>query len=102
MTYVRADDNEYDIQFEDGTVYTLPAKDVRKTVPTAKPKSERKRSRSRGRSPSRKTATEKSPDGKFLSAASFLAALLLIVPMKSVKGGRNQSKSSKQKLSAVF
>jgi len=62
VTYVRADDNEYDIQFEDGTVYTLPAKDVRKTVPTAKPKSERKRSRSRGRSPSRKTATEKSPD----------------------------------------
>merc|ERR1712083_652036 len=52
VTYVRADDNEYDIQFEDGTVYTLAAKEVRKTVAIAKPKSERKRSRSRGRSPS--------------------------------------------------
>ena len=86
MTYVRADDNEYDIQFEDGTVYTLPAKDVRKTVPTAKPKSERKRSRSRGRSPSRKAATEKSPDGNFLSAASLLAALQLIVPSSQSEG----------------
>merc|ERR1712008_147447 len=25
VTYVRTDDNEYDIQFEDGTVYTLKA-----------------------------------------------------------------------------
>jgi len=61
VTYVRAEDNEYDIQFEDGTVYTLKAKEVKKTIKIAAPK-ERKRSRSRGRSPSRKTATEASPD----------------------------------------
>merc|ERR1711971_634475 len=56
VTYVRADDNEYDIQFEDGTVYTLKAKEVRKTVKVAASKTERRRSRSRGRSPARKTA----------------------------------------------
>lgn len=59
VTYVRTDDNEYDIQFEDGTVYTLKAKEVRKTVKVAASKTERRRSRSRGRSPARKT--EKSP-----------------------------------------
>ena len=32
VTYVREDDNEYDVQFEDGTVYTLKAKDVKKNV----------------------------------------------------------------------
>merc|ERR1719187_2793733 len=47
VTYVRADDNEYDIQFEDGTVYTLKAKEVRKSVPAVRSKVERKRSRSR-------------------------------------------------------
>ena len=62
VTYVRADDNEYDIQFEDGTVYTLKAKEVRKTVKVAASKTERRRSRSRGRSPARKTA--ESPEGK--------------------------------------
>merc|ERR1712051_394842 len=56
VTYVRSDDNEYDIQFEDGTVYTLKAKEVRKTVKVAASKTERRRSRSRGRSPARKTA----------------------------------------------
>ena len=63
VTYVRADDNEYDIQFEDGTVYTLKAKAVRKSVPAIRSKVERKRSRSRGRSPSRKTA--ESPEGSY-------------------------------------
>ena len=62
VTYVRSDDNEYDIQFEDGTVYTLKAKEVRKTVKVAASKTERRRSRSRGRSPARKTA--ESPEGK--------------------------------------
>merc|ERR1712051_820169 len=56
VTYVRSDDNEYDIQFEDGTVYTLKAKEVRKTVKVTASKTERRRSRSRGRSPARKTA----------------------------------------------
>ena len=32
VTYVREDDDEYDVQFEDGTVYTLKAKDVKKKV----------------------------------------------------------------------
>ena len=62
VTYVRSEDNEYDIQFEDGTVYTLKAKEVRKTVKVAASKTERRRSRSRGRSPARKTA--ESPEGK--------------------------------------
>jgi len=56
VTYVRTEDNEYDIQFEDGTVYTLKAKEVRKTVKVTASKTERRRSRSRGRSPSRITA----------------------------------------------
>jgi len=56
VTYVRTDDNEYDIQFEDGTVYTLKAKEVRKTVKVTVSRTERRRSRSRGRSPARKTA----------------------------------------------
>ena len=62
VTFVRDDDNEYDVQFEDGTVYTLKAKDVKKQV-TARAKAPKpSRSRSRGRSPSRKTAAEpKSP-----------------------------------------
>merc|ERR1719412_2545576 len=37
VTFVRDDDNEYDCQFEDGTVYTLKAKDVRKQI-TVTPK----------------------------------------------------------------
>ena len=64
VTYVRDDDNEYDVQFEDGTIYTLKAKDVKKSViPATKTP---KRSRSRGRSPSRKRkdAAPKSPDAK--------------------------------------
>merc|ERR1711956_88561 len=61
VTYVRTDDNEYDIQFEDGTVYTLKAKEVRKTVKVTVSKTERRRSRSRGRSPARITA--ESPEG---------------------------------------
>ena len=55
VTYVRDDDNEYDVQFEDGTIYTLKAKEVKKmeAIPTAKKTPSR--SRSRGRSPSRKS-----------------------------------------------
>merc|ERR1719210_3318355 len=30
VTYVRDDDNEYEVQFEDGTIYTLKAKEVKK------------------------------------------------------------------------
>ena len=63
VTFVRQDDNEYDVQFENDTVYTLKAKDVKKDVKPSAPKSARKRSRSRGRSPSRKTAPE-SPEGE--------------------------------------
>ena len=68
VTYVRDDDNEYDVQFEDGTIYTLKAKEVKKVaaIPTAKKTPAR--SRSRGRSPSRKakasparTPSEKKP-----------------------------------------
>ena len=70
VTYVRTDDNEYDIQFEDGTVYTLKAKEVRKTVKVTVSKTERRRSRSRGRSPARKTA--ESPEGKNLQKSYII------------------------------
>lgn len=73
VTYVRSDDNEYDIQFEDGTVYTLKAKEVRKTVKVAASKTERRRSRSRGRSPARKTA--ESPEGKNFLKKSIIIYL---------------------------
>ena len=76
VTYVREDDNEYDVQFEDGTVYTLKAKDVKKSV--AKSSTGKKtpsRSRSRGRSPGRKAkasparpAAPKSPKPAVVSA----------------------------------
>jgi hypothetical protein len=32
VSFVRDDDNEYDVTFEDGTVFTLKAKDVKKEV----------------------------------------------------------------------
>jgi len=55
VNFVREDDNEYDVQFEDGTVFTLKAKDVKKSiVKAAAPKKTPSRSRSRGRSPARK------------------------------------------------
>ncbi len=60
VTYVRDEDNEYDVQFEDGTVYTLKAKEVKKSVEKAvAKKTPASRSRSRGRSPGRKAS--KSP-----------------------------------------
>ena len=55
VTFVRDEDNEYDVQFEDGTVYTLKAKDVKKQVSARAARPKTSRSRSRGRSPSRKT-----------------------------------------------
>lgn len=62
VTYVRDDDNEYDVQFEDGTVYTLKAKEVKKFA--AKEVAKKKtpsRSRSRGRSPARAAKKTESP-----------------------------------------
>merc|ERR1712020_534978 len=60
VTFVRDEDNEYDVQYEDGTIFTLKAKDVKKqiTVPTKRPA----RSRSRGRSPGRKGRSRKVVD----------------------------------------
>lgn len=55
VTYVRDDDNEYDVQFEDGTIYTLKAKEVKKMEAISTAKKTPSRSRSRGRSPSRKS-----------------------------------------------
>ena len=59
VTYVRDDDQEYDVQYEDGTIFTIKAKDVSKRQeikPKAKP-----RSRSRGRSPGRAKAKKAAP-----------------------------------------
>merc|ERR1719245_2406339 len=72
VTYVRDDDNEYDVQFEDGTIYTLKAKEVKKmeAIPTAKKTPSR--SRSRGRSPSRKSKASpaRTPSEKKTSRSS--------------------------------
>lgn len=54
VSFVRNDDNEYDVTFEDGTVFTLKAKDVKKEVKPRERKATPSRSRSRGRSPGRK------------------------------------------------
>jgi len=69
VTYVREEDNEYDVQFENGTIYTLKARDVKKNVvATAKTPKPRSRSRSRGRSPAASPAVKKGT-GKRKSAA---------------------------------
>lgn len=78
VTYVRDDDNEYDVQFEDGTIYTLKAKEVKKMEAISKKEKTPSRSRSRGRSPGRKAkaspartpATDKKPSR---SSAVFTA-----------------------------
>ena len=60
ITYVRQDDGEYDVQYEDGTIFTIKAKEVRSPDSIAPRKATtpaRGRSRSRGRSPSRKAST---------------------------------------------
>ncbi len=70
VTFVRDDDNEYDVQYEDGTIFTIKASQVKATraVPASATKKtpSRARSRSRGRSPGRKAKpsparTPKSP-----------------------------------------
>lgn len=81
VTYVRDDDNEYDVQFEDGTVYTLKAKEVKKfaakDASSAAKKKTPSRSRSRGRSPGRAKKGEASPSRPKAAAvksnASFTA-----------------------------
>ena len=60
VSFVREDDNEYDVTFEDGTVFTLKAKDVKKEVRQKKEPTP-SRSRSRGRSPARKAAKPATP-----------------------------------------
>merc|ERR1711936_102474 len=58
VTYVREDDNEYDVQFENGTIYTLKARDVKKNVVATAKTPKPARSRSRSRSPSRGRSKE--------------------------------------------
>jgi len=60
VRYVRDDDNEYDVEYENGTVYTIKAKDCYKQESAVlKKTSTRARSRSRGRSPARAAAKKK-------------------------------------------
>jgi len=60
VRFVRDDDNEYDVEYENGTVYTIKAKDVYKQESAVLKKStSRARSRSRGRSPGRGKAAAK-------------------------------------------
>ena len=61
VTFVRDDDNEYDVQYEDGTIFTIKARDVRKNIAkAAQGKKTPSRSRSRGRSPARKKTSSSS------------------------------------------
>ncbi len=63
VMFVRDDDNEYDVQYEDGTVFTIKAKDVKasKSLSSGAAKTpSRGRSRSRGRSPGRKSTASSS------------------------------------------
>ena len=53
VTYVRDEDSEYDVEYENGTVYTIKAKDVYKQTSAVLKRAERQRSKSRGRSPGR-------------------------------------------------
>lgn len=63
MTYVRDDDAEYDVEYENGTVYTIKAKDVYKQTSAVMKRADRARSKSRGRSPGRaKGKTEVAAD----------------------------------------
>ena len=48
VTFVRDDDNEYDVQYEDGTIFTIKAKDVKKRS-IADDKSAKKATPSRSR-----------------------------------------------------
>ena len=48
MNFVRDDDNEYDVQYEDGTIFTIKAKDVKKrSIADDKPAKKATPSRSR-------------------------------------------------------
>jgi len=54
VNYVRAEDKEYDVEYENGTVYTIKAKDVFKQQSVVMKKATRQRSKSRAKSPSRR------------------------------------------------
>merc|ERR1719244_236971 len=54
VNYVRAEDKEYDVEYENGTVYTIKAKDVYKQQSVVMKKATRQRSKSRAKSPSRR------------------------------------------------
>jgi len=58
VSYVRPEDNEYDVEYENGTVYTIKAKDVYKQDSSVMKKTGRGRSKSRGRSPARAKSTK--------------------------------------------
>jgi hypothetical protein len=58
VTYVRDEDAEYDVEYENGTVYTIKAKDVYKQTSAVLKRADRQRSKSRGRSPGRPKAVK--------------------------------------------
>jgi len=63
VNYVRPEDNEYDVEYENGTIYTIKAKDVYRQQSAALKKSgSRGRSKSRGRSPGRPKSKRDSVD----------------------------------------
>jgi len=59
IRFVRYEDNEYDVLYEDGTIFTIKAKDVKKQIVQVKKRPAR--SRSRGRSPGRKASPGRKP-----------------------------------------
>ena len=53
VTMVRVEEDEYDVEYENGTVYTIRAKDVYKSSSKIMKKAGSRRSKSRGRSAAR-------------------------------------------------
>lgn len=66
VTYVREDDGEYDVEYENGTVYTIRARDVYKQTSAVM---KRARSKSRGRSPGRPRGAKKEAESPQAAAA---------------------------------
>ena len=71
VTLVRPDEDEYDVEYENGTVYTIRAKDVYKASSKIMKKAGSRRSKSRSRA--RSQAKEKKPKADVSSEADLSA-----------------------------
>ena len=106
VTFVREDDGEYDVQYEDGTIFTIKSKDVRTggtMSATATRKKTPSRSRSRGRSPARKTkatpkATPKSASPKKRTSRSTASSSAVKAPRPDATPTRQSRRLAEKKV----